>query len=71
MSNKFTNLFPEGQAKLTIVQEAKADNASGENNDVIFDLLKDILIELKIANMHLSAMSDEKLSRDDITDLGE
>lgn len=68
MNNKFTNLFPEGQPVFTIIEQQKNDVASGETNDETLVVLNHILVQLKIMNVHLASLSDERVADYDVVD---
>jgi hypothetical protein len=62
--NVFTNMIPLGPE--TASSEETVSNIDEYGRTLQFTMLIEILRELKIMNMHLASMSEEKILRDDI-----
>ena len=62
--NVFTNMIPLSPE--TASSEETVSNIDEYGRTLQFTMLIEILRELKIMNMHLASMSDEKVLRDDI-----
>ena len=62
--NVFTNMIPISPE--TASSEETVSNIDEYGRTLQYTMLIEILRELKIMNMHLASMSDEKVLRDDI-----